>query len=360
MMVPPSYDAVGLVNLMSEIEFRLTGQTESARLTSALADLVPEGGTIVLVLFDGLGVSQVAHPAASSFQNSMKGTLESGFPSTTSTSLATVATGLAPGGHGIVSHLMWMPEYKKIVNTLKWVDLTGSPVDHDHSSMLASPNLWERLRSSGIEPITVQPGDFENSPLTRTLYRGVRFEGIWGIEDMISATVSLAAEPGRFIFTYVPHVDYAGHVFGLTSPEFSEAIGVASRIWNEIQRRLPPRVALLGTADHGLIDYSEDDKILIRDPRFDSLRMGGDSRGVQVWSTTETAESLAVMTGADLVAPESLLGSTVTARTLERLPPNLLLAPEGKVILPRGFDKRLRAYHGGLAPGELLIPLLIG
>lgn len=359
-MVPPSYDAVGLVNLMSEIEFRLTGQSESTRLTSTLSDLVPEGDTVVLVLFDGLGVSQVAHPTARSLQDSMKGTLESGFPSTTSTSLATVATGLAPGGHGIVSHLMWMPEHNKIVNTLKWVDLTGAPVDHDYAALLPAPNLWERLRSFGIEPITVQPGDFENSPLTRTLYRGTRFEGIRGVDDLINAVVSLAAEPGRFIFAYVPHVDYAGHVFGLTSPEFTEAIGVASRIWVEIQRRLPPRVTLLGTADHGLIDYSENDKILIRDSRFDSLRMGGDSRGIQVWSTTDTAELLAEITGGDLVATESLLGPAVTARTLERLPPNLLLAPDGKVILPRGFDKRLHAYHGGLAPGELLIPLLVG
>ncbi|HEY5889301.1 MAG TPA: alkaline phosphatase family protein, partial [Acidimicrobiia bacterium] len=341
------------------IEFRLTGQTESARLTSALADLLPEGNSIVLILFDGLGVSQVAHPTAVSLQKSMKGTLESGFPSTTSTSLATVATGLAPGGHGIVSHLMWMPEHKRIVNTLKWVDLTGAPVDHDYANLLPKPNLWERIRASGIEPITVQPGDFENSPLTRMLYRGARFEGIWGIEDLINATVSLAAEPGRFIFTYVPHVDYAGHVFGLTSPEFNEAIGVASRIWDEIHHRLPAGVALLGTADHGLIDYAEDDKMLIRDARFDTLRMGGDSRGVQVWSTSDTAGSLASMTGGELVAPESLIGPKVTTRALERLPPNLLLAPGGKVLLPRGFDKRLRAYHGGLAPGELLIPLLL-
>ncbi len=360
MIVPPSYNAVGLVNLMAEIEFRLTGAHRSDRLDPELAAEIPDGRTYVLVLFDGLGVSQLGHPRAAAFQASMRGRLESGFPSTTSTSLATVATGLAPGEHGIVSHLMWLPEQKRIVNTLKWVDLTGAKVEHDYAGMLPSPNLWERLRSGDIEPITVQPGDFEASPLTQLLYRGARFEGIWGIDDLVNATIALAAEPRRFIFTYVPHVDYAGHVFGLSSPEFTEAIAVASNIWEEIQRRLPPDVVLLGTADHGLIDVSEDDKILIRDPRFDSLRLGGDTRGVHIWSTRDTAEALARTSGGELVAPETLLGPSVGATALERLPPQLLLAPEGQALLPRGFDKRLRSYHGGLSLPEISIPLLIG
>jgi hypothetical protein len=41
------------------------------------------------------------------------------------------------------------------------------------------------------------------------------------------------------------------------------------------------------------------------------------------------------------------------------LPDALLLAPEGKVILPRGFDKRLRGYHGGLDEREVRVPLLV-
>ena len=63
-----------------------------------------------------------------------------------------------------------------MVNTLKWVDLSGQPVHYDYGSFLARPNLWERLRQAGIEPITVQPESFAGSPLSRLLYRGARFE----------------------------------------------------------------------------------------------------------------------------------------------------------------------------------------
>jgi Type I phosphodiesterase / nucleotide pyrophosphatase len=360
MIVPPSYDSVGLVNLMAEIEFRLTGHGEAPRLAAKMAGNIPEADTVVLVLFDGLGAAQLHHEGAALLAASSVGNIEAGFPTTTSVSLATIATGVPPGEHGVVSHLMWMPEYKRIVNTLKWVDLSGERVDHDYAALFAPPNLWERLRAAGVEPITVQPGDFDGSPLTKSLYRGSRFEGIWDIQDLINATVQLAAEPNRFIFTYVPHVDYAGHVFGLDSPEFGEAMSVASRIWSEIQRQLPARTVLIGTADHGLIDYSEEDKVLIRDPRYDTIRIGGDPRGLQVWSTNETAEALAEATGGVLVDPESLLGPTIGGLALERLAPHMILAPDGKVLLPRGFDKRLRAYHGGLAPAELDLPLLVG
>ena len=56
-------------------------------------------------------------------------------------------------------------------------------------SMLPAPNLWERLRSVGVEPVTVQPGDFTGSPLSQMLYRGARFEAAWDVEDLVTATV---------------------------------------------------------------------------------------------------------------------------------------------------------------------------
>lgn len=360
MQLQPSYDSTGLVNLVSEMEWRMSGDSSAPRLASDLARIIPEASTYVLVLFDGLGIEQLTHRQATPLSGSLAGTLEAGFPTTTSASLATIATGLTPSRHGVIAHLSWMPEHEKVVNTLKWVDLTGSPVRHDFAGVLPRPNLWERLRKSGIEPITVQPGDFSASPLSRVLYRGARFEGIWDSEDLIEATVQLAAEPSRFIFTYVPYVDVAGHVFGLDSPEFSEAVTLAGRIWGELQRRLPPGTALLGTADHGLVDYDETAKQLIRESRFDQVRFGGDPRGLQMWCDENVATDLEELTGGKLIDPMMLVGPDPAPETRGRLGSRLLLAPPGKVLLPRGFDKRLRAYHGGLDRREVEIPLLVG
>jgi len=360
MTAPPSYDSRGLVNLVSEIETRFGGSPSAPGLATDVSGDIPDGSTYVVVLFDGLGIAQLAHPGAARFTSSLAGSLEAGFPTTTSTSLATIASGMTPGKHGVVAHLTWMPEHNRVVNTLKWVDLAGKPVIHDYAGLLPRPNLWERLRSLDVEPITVQPGDFAATPLTRALYRGARFEGIWGVDDLIDATVQLAVEPARLIFTYVPQVDVAGHVFGLQSAEFGEAIAIAARVWDEIARRLPPGAVLLGTADHGLVEYSEDQKLIIRDSRFDNLRFAGDPRGIHLWCDDDDTAALVELTGGSVVTPTRLFGRDPTPAALARSGTRILIAPEGRALLPRGFDKRLHAYHGGLDPREVEIPLLVG
>ena len=354
----PSYDGKGLVNLIAEIEHRMTGESRSPGLADS--SLVPDAETYVLVLFDGLGVAQLNHPAALSLAGATVGELDAPFPTTTSVSLATVATGLAPSQHGQVAHLTWMPDLDMVVNALKWVSLAGEPVVYDYASVLLPPNLWERLRAGGAEPITVQPGDFAGSPLSRTLYRGARFEGAWDIDDLVTATAQLAGEPIRFIFTYVPHVDFAGHVFGLASDEFADAVKIAVSIWEGIAAALPRNAALLGTADHGLLEFGDDQKHLIREPRFDSLRFAGDTRGVHLWGEADLMDDLASLTEGKLVDPSDLLGPDLSALAGSRLGDRLLLAPDDRVLLPKGFDKRLRCYHGGLSPDEVRIPLLVG
>lgn len=360
MNLSPSHDSHGLVNLISEIEKRLTGSSVSPTLNDQLAVKLPEAATYVLVLFDGLGVAQLDHRHAATFRASQAGQLDAGFPTSTSVSLATVATALTPGEHGVVAHLSWMPRHDRVVNTLKWVDLTGRPVDDDYSSILPGPNLWERLKDHGIEPITVQPGNFETSPLTRLLYRGARFEGIWDYSDLIDATVQLAAEPGRLIFTYVPIVDVAGHVHGLESDEFGEAMRLAGGIWDAIRNRLPDGASLIGTADHGLIGFAEDQKLLVREARFDGMRFAGDARGVHLWCDDEMAEDFRTLTGASIADPPTMFGPKPSSRTLEQLGTHIVLPDADTAILPPGFDKRLKAYHGGLDPREVEIPLLIG
>lgn len=354
----PSYDGSGLVNLVSEIERRMIGTSVSVGLDGDLA--IDDASTYVVVLFDGLGVAQLEHPAAEAFRAALAGTLEAPFPTTTPVSLSTVATGISPSRHGQVAHLSWYPDLELVVNTLKWVTITGDHVPYDYVGVLPRPNLWERLRSSGVEPITVQPGDFQTSPLTRVLYRGARFEGAWDADDLVDATVALAARGSRFIFTYVPFVDVAGHVFGQGGEEFAAAMKAAAMVWEGIASRLPPEAVLVGTADHGLMEVTEDDKLLVRDPHFDGLRFAGDARGIHLWGEDGLKQDLASAVGGELVDPVPWLGPDPTERALSHMGERLLLAPPGKAVIPKGFDKRLRCYHGGLMPEEVQIPLLVG
>lgn len=364
MVEPPSYDGRGLVNLVAELERRLTGSAPLPGLASELAGAIPEAPTYVLVLFDGLGSHQLDHPAAGPFRESTAGVLDAPFATTTTVSLATLATGLSPAGHGVLGHLLWLPEVRSIVNTLKWITQWGEHVEYETASLLPAPNLWERLRSAGLEPITVQTGNFEGTALSRALYRGCRFESIWSEGELVEATADLARVPGRLILAYLPHVDFAAHVWGQRSGEYDDAMRTVATAWERLLLDLPPGAVAVGTADHGHIDYSSDDKLLVRDRRFDRLRLAGDPRSVMVWGPEDLIDDLSETTGAQKVqgqAMRDLYGPGPDhPRLRRRLPDSVLLAPPGRLILPRGFDKRLTGYHGGLEPAEREIPLLVG
>jgi hypothetical protein len=355
----PDYAGRGLLNLIAELERRLIGSAPAPGL--AEPHHVPDAAGYVLVLFDGLGAHQLAHPRAGELAAHHVADLDAGFPTTTTTSLATLVTGTAPARHGIIGHLLYLPAVGEVVNTLKWVTATGRPVLADYASMLPAPNLFERLSGAGVEAITVQPGNFMDSPLSNMLYRGCRFEPAWTIGELIEATVQLAG-PGRLVLTYFPAIDVAAHVRGQTSPAYRTALAEGGRIWQQLAARLPASVGLVGTSDHGHLDYADEDKLLIREPRFDRLRFFGDPRSTYVTGPEELIIDLAASTGATEVPPpdlRELLGPPPHHPELaDRLPERLLLAPRGKLLLPRPFDKRLIGYHGGLEPEEIGIPLL--
>jgi hypothetical protein len=351
-MTPPRRET--LPGLAAALEARLVGDPSSPALDGLFGSVIPEKDSYVLVVFDGLGAAQLDHPDAAPLRDSLAAVIDSPFPTTTSVALASVATAMTPSEHGLTAHLLWVPEFGRVVNTLKWVDLSGGLVEHDYASVLPRPNMWERLAAAGVEPITVQPSAFEASPLSRLLYRGARFEGAWDESDLARATIQLAASPRRLIFTYHWQVDFAGHVHGLGSPEFSEAMRGAGRLWEELSNGLPDSVGLIGTADHGLIEYPDEDKIVVRDERYDSLRFGGDPRGIQLWGGSGLIDDFAASTGGTSVDPAELFGTRLADG-----PDRVVLAPPGKVLLPPGFDKRLKAYHGGLEPAEREIPLLV-
>lgn len=356
--VIPDHAGAGLVSLVADLEFQLTGSAPMPGLTHPLS--TAEG--YVLVVFDGLGISQLSHPGARSLHAATATTLTAGFPTTTTTSLSSLVTATPPGRHGVIGHILHLPGVAEAVNVLKWVTPAGEPVDHDYGSVLPAPNLWERLRSAGVEPITVQPGPFMDSPLSRMLYRGCRFEPAWSVDELVAATVQLAA-PGRLIMTYYPNLDVAAHVSGQDSDAYAVALAEASTVWDHLASRLPDVVGLVGTADHGHIDYSPAAKILIRDRRFDRLRFFGDPRSVYVSGPADLIDDLVADTGAEAVEVEEFLpwlGPEPHHPDLKaRLPDRLLLAPPGRVLLPRPFDKRLIGYHGGLERAEAEVPLLV-
>jgi hypothetical protein len=357
----PEYSGANLVNLVAEIEHRLTGATTGTRLNPQLAAGVPDATSYIFVLFDGLGLHQLDHPEAGPLRAGLAGRLSAPFPTTTTVSLATIATGRTPRAHGVIGHMMYMPEHG-VFNGLKWRGLSGEPIDHPMAELLPAPNLWERLHDAGLEPITVQPGEFMSTPLTKALYRGCRFEAAWSHEETSTATLALAAKPGRLVFVYVGEVDFAAHLYGQSSAQYAAAIRSAADTWSRLVESAPDNAAVVGTADHGHIDYSHDAKVHLASADFKGIEIYGDPRAL--FLRGDGAQELASGlpgTWTPLAECRSWWGAGEEhPKFAERAPAGVLLADPDRLIVPGHMDRRLIGYHGGLAPGEIDIPLLIG
>ena len=349
------------MNLVAELEHRLAGSARSERLSPQLAAAVPDAATYVFVLIDGLGAHQLDHRDAGAFREARYGTMTSPFPSTTTVSLSTIASGLPPLDHGVIGHMMYMPEHG-VFNALKWRGSGGQPIDYPMLELLPTPNLWERLQDGGIEPITVQPGQFMSTPLTQALYRGCRFEAVWSHEEIAAATVSLAAQPGRFIFVYLGEVDFAAHLYGQGSPEYAAAMRSAADTWSRISAGAAGHAAVIGTADHGHIDYPHDAKYHLSSAESAGVAVYGDPRSL--FLRGEGAAALAANlpgTWMPIADCRSWWGEgDAHPQFPERAPSGVVLADTGRLIVPGHMDRRLIGYHGGLDPEELEIPLLVG
>lgn len=359
----PDFGGGSLLNLVAELELRLTGHARASGLSPQLSAEIPPARTYVFCLFDGLGDQMLRHRAAGPLAATRVGALDAMFPTQTTVNMATIATGLPPSQHGLIAYQLFLPELNQVVNTLKWTTLWGERVDVDTAGFLPAPNLWERLSTAGVEPITVQPGGFGDSPLTAALYRGCRFEPAWTLDEISEATIQLAEVPGRLIFTYFPSIDVAAHMHGQQSLVFSEVMEAAAGIWERITTRLPDHAVAVASADHGHIDYRTEDKHLIRD-RIDGLTFYGNPRTSFIRGPAGAIADLArhlpgTWVPWDEVLP--LLGPDPAHGAVRgRAPAGLLVADPGIVLLPPNADKRMIGYHGGTLDEEMRVPLLVG
>ncbi|MGB7364880.1 MAG: alkaline phosphatase family protein, partial [Rhodococcus sp. (in: high G+C Gram-positive bacteria)] len=178
MVVLPRYGSDSLSDLMPSVLAALgvSGQRDTVDL--GLAGV----RRVCVLLVDGLGALQLAeHSAAAPVLSSLPSrSATATFPSTTSTSLASLGTGSAPGAHGVVGYLTAVPGFDRPMNPLHW-RLHGQGPKVDLLAQLPPetfqphPTAFERAAAEGISVTRVAPSYQRESGLTRAVLRGGEF-----------------------------------------------------------------------------------------------------------------------------------------------------------------------------------------
>lgn len=353
-------------------------------LTSAFAAMRSEPNRLTLppvrsaavLLIDGLGMSALQRRAGHARRllaaiPPQGGIIESGFPTTTASALATLTTGLAAGEHGLVGYSAIDAAADRVVN-----QLTGWDEGMRPRTWQPHQTVFERATAVGVDSVVVGAERYRDTGFTEAVLRGARFEAQRSIGDRIARGLELlgGTEP-RLVYVYVPELDMAGHADGVESPLWTQRLDELDAALGSLERRLPTDAGVLLTADHGMLDVAPHRRLVLQadDSLWQGVRhVAGEPRCLHLglddstladavrerWLAAEGGRSW-VVTRAEAIAAGWF--GPVSAAALTRIG-DVIVAARAQVAY---YDARtatdralaMVGQHGSFSPDELRVPL---
>ena len=325
-----------------------------------------EASCVVVCLVDGLGASAIEDHSElfPSLRGAEGGWVEAPFPSTTSTGLVTLGTGLHPGRHGMLGATFLLPDTHEVLTPLRW---GNSPSPH---AIQPEATVFERANRSGIDCLSVGPSAYAHSGLTKAAFRGADYLDAEDIQQR-AAAISRAGPERQLIYVYWPDLDRAGHEHGVDSDEWRAAASDVDELVDTLRSALPGNGRLIVTADHGMQTvaerlWMESDHRLMMDvdavagePRVRFLYTSHVEDVVTRWVSV-LGERARVLTREEAVG-EELFGD-VHPDMIDRIGDLVVLPSPGVILASRSFDpllSSLAGQHGGLTDVERRVPALI-
>jgi hypothetical protein len=348
-------------------------------LTNCLSAVRGERGNLglptvqhaVVLLVDGLGsVALEAHRgyARRLLAAPRADVIQSVFPSTTASALASLTTGVLPGVHGLIGYLGFDSGGDRVIN-----QLTGWGGDLDPGSWQRVPTLFERATADGIPAFAVGPGRYRSSGFSAAVLRGAEYRAGETITTRLAEVRRIQSAHGRTLsYVYAPELDVVAHAKGIASDAWSAALEDVDAAVGAFAATLGPTAGLLVTGDHGGLDIPRDDQIIVGadllegvrhvsgEPRCLALHLekGADAGAILArWRAAEGGRAW-IATRAEAIAA-GFYGE-VDPDVMPRIG-DILVAARKRVAYYLDANDRGRSMigqHGSLTPEETHIPLL--
>ncbi len=331
-------------------------------------------GRELLFLIDGFGFDTLATyadamPTMSRMFN--HGRIQTAFPSTTATSLATLTTGQLPGAHGMLGYTVQVPRSGgRLLNALKW----DERVDPENWQPIET--LFQRAAAAGINVTHVAAKRYENSGFTRAVFRGAQYKGANLVADLISETKLALHKAPSFVYLYVNDLDTAGHSDGVGSEKWIAALSMIDQMVSQLMKEVPKGTRIWVTSDHGMINVQE--KIVIGldnplmqgvsvvagEPRARHLYLESDSPTARAETASlwqEYLQDKALVLTREQAISNNIFGAEVSADALDRMGEVIAIARGGLVLLDADRVEKEGAmvgHHGADSDIESQVGLL--
>jgi predicted AlkP superfamily pyrophosphatase or phosphodiesterase len=325
----------------------------------------------IVVLVDGLGsIALDGHRAYARRMLSAgtASTIQTVFPSTTASALASLTTGVPPGQHGLIGYTGFDSTGDRVVN-----QLTGWRDGIDPASWQRVPTLFERAIDAGIPAFAVGPTRYRESGFTAAVLRGATYRGADTITARLAEARRLRAQNERSLcYVYIPELDVAAHAAGMASDAWTTALEDVDAAVGDFVSGLSADTGVLVTGDHGGIDVPAPSQIIVDPALLEGVRhVSGEPRclalhleaGVDVadvlarWDAAEGTRAW-IATRAEVI--EAGFFGEVHPEVFPRIG-DIIVAARKRVAYYLDVNDRGRSMigqHGSLTPDEMSVPLL--
>jgi hypothetical protein len=302
--------------------------------------------------------------------------LTSVYPSETAAALTTVHTGAQPVEHGLLGWYGLLDG--EVIRTLPFETLDGRPLDAarpgtDADDLLeAGETAYERAADEGLAARVVQPEEVRGSVYSERVTRGAAVAGYASERDFaaeLRKTVTDADHP-TYALAYAADADRAAHRAGTDSPEYRKALGrvcgALRRAVRDLPRGAAERTLVVLTADHGHVNTDPEANVALGSDLTEHLEapVVGGPRNLQFHTregghraVERVLERFDAATFTREAARErDLFGDRERGGLFRRREPDLTCAPREVSMWYDGEELDAIGMHGGLAPGEMLVP----
>lgn len=336
---------------------------------------LPTKQSYLVILVDGLGVANIksagGHAGFLNQKLSTSKSLFSGFPTTTATSLASVATGNQSGEHAFIGYRVFDRELSKPINLLNDLGIEFPPRKYQDLQTIS-----EQAAKAGKNVITVGPGEYEGSGFTQATMPASKYLAAKSLQERFDTARSEIAKPGTLVYLYIPELDQLAHRFGCQSLNWLNTIEDLDAVLSAFIKSLPKSSGAILTADHGVIDVPQTSHIYLE--QYESMKdlamIGGDPRvgflyfdsGIDLVAKREALQA-DLTSIVDVVTVQDLVEAgwyKPLSESAKKVAPDLILLPKGnRVVYHRKFARvksmSMIGQHGGMSKAEWEVPLLV-
>lgn len=386
----PDYQRLNVKNVLPQIEAFFEGEpVNSLSFPEDYFDEAEGASKIVLIIFDGLGYNRIlAHLTRhdGTFRElAGKGTLKpitTTFPSTTSTVLTSVFSGLSPSQHQILGYHMFSKKYGLVFDTLDMKPVYGYSgqveLTRDYSKKIRP--LLPQLEQRGIKTLVATKASIADSGLSQIIHRHQRLIPYLLSSDMIVQSRQALERQGPLLLViYYSGVDTLAHKYGPYSEEVSFELTSIEHSLNGLisglSQQTKKETLLVLTADHGVAETRKTRFLKDAPEVMDKLALPpvGDSRACFLYSKKNQLDSLSdafnrnvegfkLYPSGELIQ-RGVFGQPVNFEGLKENVGDFIAVAQEQNALQYPFFEDDRVHpqlgtHGGMTAEEMIVPLL--